>query len=302
MIMKWHRKSSPPMKAPSCINEVSRVLVTGHRGFLGRRLVPVLQAHLTRVHIIDYQSPIPFDDLAFVKSFLSDLQPGAIFHLASHKGQASGTTQTLLEALLELGSSCCVVLPGSAAEYGQVPADQLPVREDFPGKPLSAYGLDKQSQTRLAKEYAQRGVHVVTARIFNVIGKEAPEHTLIGSFLSKLRAACAPSGNRTVRVGDLCIKRDFVDVEDVCYGLIRLAQFGTSGEVYNLCSGHSVALESVLRQMITAAGMSIQVVADSPLIAKNPVTDIYGSTDKTRDATGWSAKYRWDEAVGRLFT
>jgi GDP-4-dehydro-6-deoxy-D-mannose reductase len=176
------------------------------------------------------------------------------------------------------------------------------VREDFPGKPLSPYGLAKESQTRLAKEYAQKGLHVVTARIFNIIGKDAPEHTLIGSFLSKMRAATDASGDRAMRVGDLEIKRDFVDIEDVCSGLVRLAQFGTSGEVYNLCSGYSVALRLVLQKMITAAGTSIQVVADSPLIAKNPVSNIYGSVEKTQAATGWSAKYRWDEAVVRLFT
>jgi GDP-4-dehydro-6-deoxy-D-mannose reductase len=206
-----------------------------------------------------------------------------------------------LEALLDLKSSSRVVLPGSAAEYGKVPLDQLPVREGFPGEPLTPYGIAKQSQARLGLEYARRGLHVVTARIFNIIGKDAPEHTLIGSFLSKIRAACASAGDRTVTVGDLDIKRDLVDIEDVCEGLALVAQFGSNGEAYNLCSGSSVALRPVLQQMVSATDPSIQIVADSPLIAKNAVQDIYGSLEKTRATTGWSARYCWQEAVSRLF-
>jgi GDP-4-dehydro-6-deoxy-D-mannose reductase len=278
-----------------------RVLITGHRGFIGRRLVCFLQSRFAQVRIIDHQDPIPFDDLLLLKSFLRDCRPEIIFHLASQKGEASTTAQPLLDALLQLRSSSCLVLPGSAAEYGRVPLDQLPVKENFTGKALSPYGRAKQAQTRSAQEYARRGLRVVTARIFNIIGKDAPEHTLIGSFLAKLRAADAASGDRTMKVGNLDIKRDFVDIEDVCHGLAMLAQFGTSGEVYNICSGYSVALRSVLHEMITAAGTSVQVVPDSPLIPKNPVTDICGSPEKIHAATGWFARYRWDEAIDRLF-
>jgi GDP-4-dehydro-6-deoxy-D-mannose reductase len=278
-----------------------RVLITGHRGFIGRNLARFLQSHAPRVHIVGHEDPIPFDDLSLLKSFLRDCRPEAIFHLASHKGEASGTAQPLLEALLQVKSSSCVVLPGSAAEYGKVPLDQLPVKEEFPGQPLSPYGLAKASQTRWAKEYARSGLRVVTARIFNVIGKDAPEHTLIGALLSKIRAAGAPSGHKTVAVGDLDIRRDFVDIEDVCHGLALLAQFGKSGEVYNICSGYSVALHRVLQQMITATGTSMQVLPDSPRIAKNLVLDIRGSIEKTRAATGWFPRYRWDEAVSRIF-
>jgi GDP-4-dehydro-6-deoxy-D-mannose reductase len=278
-----------------------RVLITGQRGFVGRRLVRFLQSQVPQALIIDHDDPIPFGDPPLLRSFLKCIRPGTIFHLASHKGEAPSTAQPLLEALLQEKLGARVVFPGSAAEYGKVPTDQLPVREDFPGQPLTPYGRAKESQTHLAKEYAQRGLHIVIVRIFNTIGKEAPEHTLIGSFLSKILAARSPSGDRTVTVGDLDLKRDFVDLEDVCRGLALVAQFGTSGEVYNICSGYSVALRAVLQQMIDASGISIQVASDSPLIAKNPVADIYGSIEKTRAAVGWSPRYGWEEAVGRLF-
>jgi GDP-4-dehydro-6-deoxy-D-mannose reductase len=236
-----------------------------------------------------------------LRSFLRHSQPKAVFHLAADRGYSSDTTQALLDTLLQLESSARVVLPGSAAEYGKVPIEQLPVREEFSGTPLSRYGLAKAEQTHLAREYARRGLHVVTARIFNIIGKAPPEHTLVGAFLSKMRAACAASGSRTVRVGELDLTRDFVDIDDVCQALALLAQSGISGEIYNVCSGYSVPLRSVLDEMVSASGAAIQVVPDSPLIAKNPVKDICGSTEKIRAATGWSPRYRWNEAVARLF-
>jgi GDP-4-dehydro-6-deoxy-D-mannose reductase len=278
------------------------VLVTGHRGFIGRRLVAFLQSELPGVHIIEPQDRIPFDDLPLLRSFLKHYRPQTVFHLAADRDNSTDTTRGLLDALLQLESTARVVLAGSAAEYGKVPFDQLPVREEFSGEPLTPYGLAKAAQTRLATEYARRGVHVITARIFTIIGKGPPEHTLVGAFLSKLRAACAASGDRTVRVGELDLKRDFIDIDDVCQGLALLAHSGSSGEVYNVCSGYSVTLRSVLDEMVRVAGLVIEVVADSPLIAKNPVKDICGSTAKIRAATGWSARYRWNEAVARLFT
>jgi GDP-4-dehydro-6-deoxy-D-mannose reductase len=277
-----------------------RILITGQHGFIGRSLVRLLQSQV-RGTVINHEGPIPFDDPPRLSSWLKECRPTTIFHLASHRAEASSTTEPLLEALLTLKSSSRVVLPGSAAEYGKVPPDHLPVREDFPGDPLTPYGVAKQSQTRLGVEYARRGLHVVTARIFNIIGKDAPEHTLIGSFLSKIRAACAGAGERTVTVGDIDIKRDLVDIEDVCKGLALVAQFGRSGEVYNICSGSSVGLRPVLQQMVSASDPSIRVVADSPLIAKNAVQDIYGSLEKTRATTGWSPSYHWQESVSRLF-
>jgi GDP-4-dehydro-6-deoxy-D-mannose reductase len=278
------------------------ILITGQRGFIGRRLRGFLESNRPHVNLIDPPDPIPFHDVQLLTAFLSASQPKAIFHLAAHRGEAASLTRPLLEALFRLQSSTCLVLPGSAAEYGRVPPDQLPVAEEFSGTPLTAYGVEKQAQTRLASDYARKGLQIVVARIFNIIGRDAPAHTLIGSFLSKIRAASLPGADRTMRVGDLNIKRDFVDLDDVCSGLASLARSGTSGEAYNICSGQSVALHSVLNQMIRASGIPIQVVADSPLIPPNPVKDISGSPDKIHAATGWSPRYTWKDAVARLFS
>src|SRR5688572_11860419 len=128
----------------------SAVVITGQRGFIGRRLAGFLRTELPGVRLIDPPDPIPFENLPALQSFLRRHQPGTIFHLAAHRGDSSPMTQPLLDALLRVESRARILLPGSAAEYGRVPTGLLPVREEFCGEPLSAYGLAKQLQTRLA--------------------------------------------------------------------------------------------------------------------------------------------------------
>ena len=76
-------------------------------------------------------------------------------------------TAALLEAVAEQPRPPRVVLIGSAAEYGHVPASALPVREDWPCRPASDYAASKHRQTLLG---LMREAGFEDARYHNLTG------------------------------------------------------------------------------------------------------------------------------------
>ena len=87
------------------------------------------------------------------------------------------------------GRSVRVVLIGSAAEYGNVEADKVPVEETISPRPVSLYGIAKAAQTLVA---LRPGYDAVVARVFNVCGPGEPPSLVCGAFASQILTSSEP--------------------------------------------------------------------------------------------------------------
>jgi GDP-4-dehydro-6-deoxy-D-mannose reductase len=191
-----------------------------------------------------------------------------------------------------------IVLLGSAAEYGEVPIDQQPVRESFQGHAVTAYGRAKAKVSALAFEAAvTHGTEVVVARPFNVVGAGISAGLMVGAVIERLRKALADPPPRRLRVGRTTAVRDFVSVTDVARGLSLAAERGVPGEAYNFCSGvgHSVAY--VLQRLIALAGTSVDIEVDSTLMRHGDVDSLIGSWDKAALELGWAPQVPLEDSL-----
>lgn len=243
---------------------------------------------------------------------MARFRPEWIFHLA---GGARGKsyeelfrdnvqcTENLLEGVLSKSSGCRVIVPGSAAEYGRVGPESQPVLENQTLHPISPYGVSKAWQTLLCGAFADRGVDIVIGRIFNVIGREAPVYSAIGSFLAQIENVRMGLQPPVLKTGNLHSKRDYLDVRDVAEALLALAEKGSSGEAYNVCSGGSVSMKEVLCRMIDRSGCRIQVEEDSQHDSgrSRAIWDSLGSNAKLRRETGWTPKIALEQSISDLF-
>ena len=113
-----------------------------------------------------------------------------------------------------------IVFVGSAAEYGRVPVESLPITESVCPVPVSLFGATKLSQTTLAIAAAATwGLRVTVLRPFNLLGPGLPLHYFAGAFARRLleERAQRPSdqmGVSEVTVSNAHATRDFVDVRD----------------------------------------------------------------------------------------
>jgi len=296
------------------------VLVTGINGFIGSHLARVIEADMPNVSVIGVDRimlpanmKIPYVqvdllDKEATTQLIEATQPEYIVHLAGviysdnwqelYNGNVQSTVN-LLEAVKTLSKPVRVIIPGSAAEYGAASATDLPLTEQQIPNPVSPYGVAKVWQTTVARYYAAQGIDVQIGRVFNVIGKGMPENLSIGSFASQLSKINTGALPPQLAVGNLKPKRDFVDVEDVCRAFISMADKGHSGEICNICSGISIAIEDLLLMMIARTKLNIRITIDSSRVKKADIHDIYGDNSRLA-ATGWQVTVPLEKSIEQI--
>ncbi len=295
----------------------ARVLVTGYGGFLAAALVRHVRVAWPDARVLGVgrraggasgaHESVTLDlaDAAALDAALARFRPDIVFHLA---GRIAGdwiqlhrdnllATHELLEAVCRHAPGARVVVAGSAAEYGMTQAAQLPVREDHPVRPVSAYGVSKAVQSLAAASYAGRGLHVVVARIFNIVGRGTPATTALGAFAAQLREIAAGRAEARLRVGNLSARRDFVDVADIASAFCALAQRGRAGDVYNVCSGQSAEIGDLLARLIALSELEVSVETDAARLRGADVPEVRGSFAKIEAACGWEPRVALSDSL-----
>ena len=243
-------------------------LVTGGCGFIGSHLCEALLRAGHRVRVLDdlssgYLSNLP-QGVDFQQGSITD--PDALrqavqgvdgcFHLAAiasvEKGVQDwvGTHEVNLTGTINLFNAVRglpnarevpVVYASSAAVYGDCPT--LPITEDVPKAPLSAYGADKYGCELHAKVASHVfGIPTVGLRFFNVYGPrqdpKSPYSGVISIFCDRLL-----SGNGVKIFGDGEQSRDFVFVTDVVAALMAaMLRRPSNAPVFNVCTGRATTV------------------------------------------------------------
>lgn len=235
-----------------------KYLITGANGAIGSRLCEILKEQggdLYKLSHSEIDFSLGMGCKEAIKSILKDFKPNYIFHLAgtfSNDFEAAFSINVLsarciLESVADLNHQCRVLLVGSAAEYGIVQSADNPIPEDFSVKPVSIYGLTKAWQTQLAQMFAQHGMDVVIARIFNVDSRKTSELLFIGRLVRQITEIQA--GIRTkLEFGRLSFIRDYIDVDLATRKLITVMNIGLTGQIYHVASGTPVVMRDLLRK------------------------------------------------------
>ena len=197
-------------------------------------------------------------------------------------------TINLFEAIKKTGLDPRVVIGGTAAEYGVVYPESLPITELCLPNPQSPYGMTKLWQTHVGKYYAHENFSVVIARMFNIIGTDSAKQLSTGDFFAQIARILQNKQGRQVFAGNLQLRRDFLDIDDVCSGLVALAMRGKSNEVYNICSSYSVSLQNILELCLSEIQLNVKIVIDHNKMQNTYVQDIYGCNEKIKKDTGWN--------------
>ncbi len=292
------------------------VLIMGVHGFIGSALKRWLLTNVRNVEIFGldirpFKSPDKNFFLSDLKNqkqiihVLSKIRPRFIFHLAGGRMEEPEklleanvySTQNLLAAIAEMKDyHPRVIIPGSAAEYGQPHQRQKLIRENDPPKPTSHYGLTKLMQTSLALMYARRGLDVVVGRIFNICGAGTTEAFALGKFAKDIALIESGKKEKRVTTRSLAGQRDFLDIRDVCSALWAVAGKGKKGEVYNICSQKSSSVRTLLKKMISLS-RERGIVIDEQKASSSGSFDAVGSNTKIKKNTGWRPKVRLKESL-----
>lgn len=296
------------------------ILITGITGFVGNNLVKFLKRFYPTCKITGISRHHPKVQFSYdfyvvnllcqeeIAQVIEQVRPDYIFHLAglvfSYDWDALyynnvASTINLLEVVKKTNIYSRVVIAGSSAEYGSLPLTALPVTEDYPTMPQSPYGMTKLWQTLIASYDLSEKISVNTGRIFNIIGFGTPQQLSTGNLFSQLQQIIQQKQEPLIFVGNLNIKRDFLDIDDVCAGLVAIAMKGKPKEVYNICSGSSVSLKKILDLSLAATQLNLEIVVDNNQKQNAYVKNIYGCNAKIKRDTHWSSVITLKESINK---
>jgi len=298
----------------------SAVLVTGAAGFAGSHLLDLLEASpLTawghRAVAADHDQRaqwrvVDILDAAAVDREIASSTPDLIYHCAGVAQAGSAWDRTgatfavnvrglnnLLTAVERHAPRARVVAISSALIYRQSP-DVL--TEDSVLGPAGPYAVSKLAQEMLAASAAARGLDVVIARPFNHIGPRQSADFVASSVARQVALIERGQLPPTLQVGNLAAQRDFTDVRDVVRAYIAIAEHAAAGEVFNICSGHAVAIHDLVHGLVARSRVPIEVVVDPSRFRPVDVPVVVGSADRLQQRTGWTARIPLDQTLDDL--
>jgi UDP-glucose 4-epimerase len=238
-----------------------RCLVTGGAGFIGSNLVDALLARGDQVTVVDNLSTgrrvnlegalaagaelveLDIREGEALSRLASDKRPERIFHLAAQidvrksladpffdAGVNVGGTANVLEAARASDCARVVSISTGGAIYGEGEGQQLPLPEDSPIAPLSAYGQSKFAAEGYLSLYDRLyGLSGVSLRLGNVYGpRQDPlgEAGVIAIFCGLLK-----EGGRPTVFGDGTQTRDYIYVGDVVSAALAAGESDATGAI-----------------------------------------------------------------------
>ncbi len=283
---------------------MTRILVTGATGFIGREARPLLLAGGHEVIAVSTSVPIDLPagveclqanltDPASVTDMVQKAGASHLLHLAWHRAAGglwnAPENMDWLQATLQLGRAFLdaggtrIVLCGSCGEYdwtgGTCREDETPLT------PSTYYGACKlAAETALAHLCRINDKSFACGRPFFIYGPgEAPARLGASVILSLLKGeeALCSHGKQL---------RDYMHVRDVAGGLVALLTSQHEGN-FNIASGEAIQVKNLINAMATEIGRPELVklgARDAP--AHEPELIVADMT-KTRDALNWQPQY-----------
>lgn len=283
--------------------EGKRVLVTGAAGFVG---IPVTRHLLERgfdvVALDDFSVgsrerleralgdesdsilEVDLRDAHAVRRAVAGAAPWGVIHLAAihfipycvaHPAEAVAVnvagTQHLLDALLEaeprrllFASTADVYKPSESAHA-----------ETDPVGPVNVYGATKLMGEQLVGFHRARqpGLETVVARLFNVYGPgETNPHVMPAIFDQLL-------DSRTLSLGNLTPRRDYIFVEDMAAALVGLLDGAPAGSTVNVGTGRSTSVKELVRCLERLLGERIEIRVDPDRVRPSDRPRLQAGTD-----------------------
>jgi nucleoside-diphosphate-sugar epimerase len=280
---------------------VTRALVTGAGGFVGRHLVERLRADGWEVLALT-RAEADLADRDSVTAAVAASGCDVAFSLHAARAKATpqeratttavnATSSTWLVDALPAGCRAVVRL-GSSTEYAASPA---PLAEDAALQPRGFFGATKAAGSLLLQAAAaERGLRAVVLRAFQVYGPGDKPGRLVPTVL---RAAADDLVLPLTAPGS---RRDWVWVGDVVDACVRAAEADVTG-VVNVGTGVQTANEELVALAEAATGRRIRTEVGAHPGREWDTGDWVCDRSLARDVLGWQPQVALAEGLRRTW-
>jgi GDP-4-dehydro-6-deoxy-D-mannose reductase len=305
-----------------------RILVTGVTGFAGGHLAEALLSRgndpivgVCRKAVwpsawdhLSQQVELRECDLcdgSALETILREVQPEQIYHLAGYADVGKSfqesdaawngnltATRSLYDAVARWDGKPRVLFVGSGLVYGESEGAEQGCDEDHSLRPQSPYASSKAAADLMSYQYTRHpGLDVVRARPFNHVGPRQSPRFVVGHFAQQIVDIERGGKPPVLEAGNLHTRRDLTDVRDVAAAYLLLMERGRVGEAYNVGSGQTHAIQTVLDRLLALAGVTVEVRQRSDRVRATDPATIWADVGKLRRETGWSPRFTLDQTL-----
>ncbi|MEM4569829.1 MAG: GDP-mannose 4,6-dehydratase [Desulfurococcaceae archaeon] len=183
----------------------------------------------------------------------------------------------------------------SSEVYGS--AKYVPMDENHPLEPSTAYGASKAAQDLLLLSYYMTyGVDVRIIRPFNNIGPAQNDFSYSAVVPRTIRRIL--EGKAPEIYGDGLQTRDFIYVEDTCEAAIRMAKLShLKGQVVNIASGRETKIKDLIMKICEMMNYSGRIIYRPP--RPGDIRRHFASIAKANELLQFRPKYSLEEALAK---
>lgn len=301
---------------------MKKILVTGGAGFIGSATIVELQKNGHDIYVIDDLSFgnkefLTLPDTHFYKldilnrnnlnEVIDKIDPNWIIHLAAihfipycnqHPFKSSNIniqgTINVLNAAKSLKNLEKMFFASTAAVY-PICEDAIPETQQT--NPLDIYGLSKLAGEHLMNEFhLQTSIPTITCRFFNAFGSNETNLHLIPEIQRQVN-----SGLRTIELGNLDPKRDFIHTYDMARAiLLLLNKFDSGIDVFNLGSGQEYSVIDVVKEFENQLGEKITIKVDQSRVRKVERMHLLADISKLKSFISWEPEISLNDGIKTL--
>lgn len=310
------------------IHGAVRILITGLTGFAGQYLADLISAEQgVEIHGISRGQIAPSQlssryhihscDLGSapaVDRLMRSVAPKQIYHLAGYAnaGQSNRepeaawqnnltVTRILYEAIDRWGGKPRVVYVGSGLIYGPSQDAVLGQHENVPLCPTNPYATSKAAADLISYQMSVNpGLEIIRARPYNHIGPRQQESFAIPNFARQIVAIERGLQPPVLQTGNLGAERDLTDVRDVVRAYVGLMKSGRPNEAYNIASGKSRSMSSVLEALLSRARVKVTIQQNADLLRPIDQSVPRVAISKIRKEIGWEPQIPLEQSLGDI--
>ncbi len=272
------------------------ILITGSSGFIGKNLIKKIPKYSTTIEKNGEKI-----DLRDKEKVLKLKRVNTVIHLAGKTPYSKKLSNNEIFEHNILGTlnilEYCIskkvekLIFVSSYIYGN--SKNNPINEKHIVQPHNTYAKSKYLAEELCKFCAKKfGIKVIILRPFNLFGNLQKKGFLISNIIESIK------NDSPILITNKNNKRDYLYIDDLIDGILKMIEFDCEFEIFNIGSGKSYSFDKIIQLFEKKIGKRIKRI--NKISKKNNISKIEADISKISKKTGWYPKYSFEEGVEQI--
>lgn len=133
------------------------------------------------------------------------------------------------------------------------------------------------------------------SRGFNHTGPGQAQHFVFPHVARTLARIELGKEESVLRMGNLSVRRDFLDARDVVNAYMTIMDKSTPGKTYNVTSARCISIEEGVNILVEISGIKVKIITDESRMRSYDIPELSGSSALLESELGWHAEKTLEE-------